>query len=116
MIVVWTRAVERRCTRRDAGPDRQLSIDAVMDSVRSLQAQTLGDPAVCVAVLDGPVDVGHPCFRGADLGEWGPCAGRGRGGDMSAHGTHVASVIFGGPESPVPGWLHVAGAFSYRSS
>jgi subtilisin family serine protease len=77
---------------------------AIMDSLRSLQARTLGDPAVCVAVLDGPVDVDHPCFRGASLTGVGALAtGEAGQGQMSAHGTHVASVIFGQPESPVAG-------------
>jgi subtilisin family serine protease len=77
---------------------------AIMDSLRSLQARTLGDPAVCVAVLDGPVDVDHPCFRGASLKRVGALAsGEAGQGQMSAHGTHVASVIFGAPESPVEG-------------
>lgn len=26
-----------------------------------------GDNRVCLAVLDGPVDLSHPCFQGADL-------------------------------------------------
>jgi hypothetical protein len=32
---------------------------------------TLGDPEVCVAVLDGPVDLSHPCFRGAAIAQVG---------------------------------------------
>ncbi len=31
----------------------------------ALWEQTLGDPQVCVAVLDGPVDLTHDCLRGA---------------------------------------------------
>ncbi len=70
-----------------------------------LRNRTKGDGRICVAVLDGPVDLTHPCFTGADLtvlpvlGEKGAVAG----GAMSAHGTHVASVIFGQKDSPVTG-------------
>ena len=63
-----------------------------------------GDPCVCVAVLDGPVDLDHPCFAGADLTPLATLAsGRATGGGMSRHGTHVASVIFGRHDGPVPG-------------
>jgi hypothetical protein len=59
---------------------------------------------VCVAVLDGPVDLTHPCLAGADLTVIDtlvrPDAGD---GPMSLHGTHVASLIFGQPGSAVEG-------------
>ena len=61
-----------------------------------LWAQTRGDPRICIAVLDGPVDEEHPCFRGAHLTRLpttaDPACG---GGAASSHGTHVASIIFG---------------------
>ena len=89
---------------REAEHSRPSLSAAIMDSLRSLRALTLGDPAVCVAVLDGAVDVDHPCFRGASLRRVGALAsGEAGQGQMSAHGTHVASVIFGQPESPVEG-------------
>lgn len=77
---------------------------ASLSGLRALHAETLGDSRVTVAVLDGPVDVSHPCFEGADLtkldtlvrDEPGP-------GPMSLHGTHVASLLFGQPGSPVTG-------------
>jgi cyanobactin maturation PatA/PatG family protease len=88
----------------DAELSRPSLSAGITDSLRSLQARTLGDPAVCVAVLDGPVDVDHPCFRGASLRRVGALAsGEAGQGQMSAHGTHVASVIFGQPESAVAG-------------
>jgi cyanobactin maturation PatA/PatG family protease len=63
-----------------------------------------GDARVCVAVLDGPVDLSHPCFAGADITRIETLvtepAGR---GPMSVHGTHVASLIFGQMGSPVTG-------------
>ncbi|MFY9822845.1 MAG: S8 family serine peptidase, partial [Thermoanaerobaculia bacterium] len=61
-----------------------------------LRAQTLGDPAVCVAVLDGPVDLSHPCFAGARLSVVETVVPNAAGDDgASRHGTHVASVVFG---------------------
>ena len=63
-----------------------------------------GDPRVCVAVLDGPVDLDRPCFAGADLTPLATLAsGRATGGGMRRHGTHVASVIFGRHDGSVPG-------------
>ncbi len=70
-----------------------------------LWAETLGDRAITVAVLDGPVDLAHPCFAGADLTQ-APTLVSGAAdpaGVATAHGTHVASVIFGQPGSPVHG-------------
>jgi cyanobactin maturation PatA/PatG family protease len=76
-----------------------------ISGLHRLQERIRGDPRICVAVLDGPVDLGHPCFAGADLTVL-PVLGGQRaavGGPMSAHGTHVASVIFGRQKSPVEG-------------
>jgi cyanobactin maturation PatA/PatG family protease len=66
--------------------------------------QTLGDPDICIAIIDSRVDLSHPCFAGALLREVMPAwlqsvmepAG-------ASHGTHVASVIFGQPGGPVKG-------------
>ncbi|MFD8818909.1 S8 family serine peptidase [Streptomyces sp. NPDC059627] len=64
----------------------------------------LGDPAVRVAVLDGPVDFTHPCFAGADLDRLTTLVTDPVGtGPMSLHGTHVTSLLFGQPGSPVAG-------------
>ena len=70
-----------------------------------LSERTLGSPQICIAVLDGLVNLKHPCFQGADLTRL-PTLVSGEAdatGDMSLHGTHVASVIFGQPGSPVIG-------------
>jgi cyanobactin maturation PatA/PatG family protease len=65
----------------------------------------LGHPEICVAVLDGPVDLAHPCFHGANLTVLPTLVpeASSRDGAMSGHGTHVASVIFGQPGTEVPG-------------
>ncbi|MGY3677082.1 subtilisin family serine protease [Streptomyces sp. TE33382] len=78
----------------------------VRSILRGLPAQEeiLGDPDVCIAVLDGPVDESHPCFAGADMKRIDTLvrdpAGR---GPMSLHGTHVASLLFGQYRSEVVG-------------
>ncbi|CAG1008645.1 MAG: PatA/PatG family cyanobactin maturation protease [Rhizobiaceae bacterium] len=59
-----------------------------------------GDPAVTVAVLDGSVDTAHPCFAGARLELVATPAD---GGGATAHGTHVASLLFGQPGSGMEG-------------
>jgi cyanobactin maturation PatA/PatG family protease len=70
-----------------------------------LMAMTRGDENICIAVLDGPVDQTHPCFEGSDLTRL-PSLVKEEArpdGNMSAHGTHVSSIIFGQPGSPVTG-------------
>jgi subtilisin family serine protease len=64
-----------------------------------------GDPRVTIAVLDGPVDRTHDCFRGARLTplDTEAQARSGDGGCAIAHGTHIASLIFGQPCSSVEG-------------
>ncbi|MCC5669250.1 PatA/PatG family cyanobactin maturation protease [Nostoc sp. CHAB 5784] len=74
-------------------------------ALEPLWAKTSGSPQICIAVLDGLIDLKHPSFLGADLtqlptlvsGEANP------DGEMSLHGTHVASIIFGQSGSPVRG-------------
>lgn len=60
-----------------------------------------GDPRIVVAVLDGEVDLDHPCFAGARLTRVPASGGEGSGARL--HGTHVASILFGQPGSPVEG-------------
>ncbi len=80
-----------------------------IEGLPALWTLTSGDPRVCVAVLDGPADLGHPSFRGADLVQV-DVLGRldGAGGTVGPapaldHGTHVAGVIFGQAGGPVRG-------------
>ncbi len=62
-----------------------------------------GDERITIAVLDGPVDLAHPCFAGARIEKLETLAAGSGGGRALAHGTHVASVIFGQPGSAVRG-------------
>ncbi|WP_235022573.1 cyanobactin maturation protease PatG family protein [Amycolatopsis alkalitolerans] len=64
----------------------------------------LGDADVCIAVIDGPADLSHPCFDGADLTRIDTLVREpAGGGPMSVHGTHVTSLLFGQPGSPQEG-------------
>ncbi|MEH1865818.1 MAG: PatA/PatG family cyanobactin maturation protease [Nostoc sp.] len=77
---------------------------ALIPGLQSLWAETFGDPGICVAVLDGPVDQSHPCFDGANLARLPTLVADVAGsGLMSGHGTHITSVIFGQHSSPVHG-------------
>ena len=64
-----------------------------------------GDRNICIAILDGPVDRTHPCFKGAELTALPTLVPEDARSDgrMSGHGTHVASIIFGQPDTCVPG-------------
>jgi cyanobactin maturation PatA/PatG family protease len=62
----------------------------------ALWNKTLGDPDICIAVLDGSVDQSHACFKGADLTEIRTLVSDSSSIDYALqHGTHVASIIFG---------------------
>lgn len=60
--------------------------------------ESLGHFDVCVAVIDGAVDLTHPCFVGANLAVIGDDTRA-----PTTHGTHTASVIFGQPGTAVHG-------------
>jgi cyanobactin maturation PatA/PatG family protease len=78
--------------------------NSVISGLQSLSSKTLGDPRICIAVLDGAVDRSHPCFEGANLTQLQTLvSGSTKSGSATQHGTHVASIIFGQPNSSVPG-------------
>jgi cyanobactin maturation PatA/PatG family protease len=72
--------------------------------VEAIWARTRGDPEIRIAVLDGPVDTSHLCFRGLRFTSVpalvAPAVSTGA---ASRHGAHVASVIFGQIGSLVEG-------------
>ena len=81
-----------------------MDVQAVLTSCGPLCAAAVSEPEVCVAVLDGPVDLSHPCFDGANIRRLDTLVQDPAGkGPMSVHGTHIASLIFGQPDSPVVG-------------
>jgi cyanobactin maturation PatA/PatG family protease len=76
----------------------------LLDGLNDLYTLSQGHADICVAILDGPVDVSHPCFSGSKLSKVGDVAAVVRNdGAASCHGTHVASVIFGQRHSCVAG-------------
>lgn len=81
-----------------------MELASTVRGLDELRRTTLGDPEITIAVLDGPVDLTHPCFDGADLRRVDTLVREPAGsGAMSRHGTHVASLIFGQPGGPVDG-------------
>jgi cyanobactin maturation PatA/PatG family protease len=75
---------------------------STLAGLAALQAETLGSPDVCVAVLDGPADLTHPAFSGASVTSLDTAVSSDEAADRT-HGTHVASLVFGQPSSPAPG-------------
>jgi cyanobactin maturation PatA/PatG family protease len=72
--------------------------------IEALQRQSLGEEEIVVAVLDGPVDLSHSCFENANLRSLDSVLPQSSAaGLMAAHGTHVASIIFGQPGGPIRG-------------
>lgn len=70
----------------------------------SLWDETRGDPQICIALLDGPVDRTHPSLAAAELSELETLVSSATGGGAAMHhGTHIASVIFGQHDGPVKG-------------
>ena len=84
---------------------------SVLPGLSAMWAETLGDPRVMIAVLDGPVDLRHPCFAGAELitpTAHDPAPLNRQSAEQfdplsAEHGTHVTSVIFGQHGSAVTG-------------
>jgi hypothetical protein len=77
---------------------------AFFEDLQLLWAETLGDPEVIIAILDGPVDRSHPSLKGAKLRQLESLVpADADDGPACQHGTHVASVIFGQHNGPVRG-------------
>lgn len=84
--------------------ESQVGIDDLVDGLADLWEETTGDERVCVAILDGPVDLSHPAFRGTKLQQLETLAGGVPDeGLATRHGTHIASIIFGCHHGPVMG-------------
>ncbi|HEY7823780.1 MAG TPA: S8 family serine peptidase, partial [Acidimicrobiia bacterium] len=78
---------------------------ARIPGLEALRTLANGGAGVTIAVIDGPVDLDHPVFQGADLRM---ASGATRwparlGNRMAEHGTVVASILFGQPGSAVEG-------------
>ncbi len=79
------------------------SIEAI-PGLQELWGETLGDPRISVAILDGPVDLTHQSLRKAKLNQIETLVqGEAEQGPASKHGTHITSVIFGQHDGPIKG-------------
>jgi hypothetical protein len=77
----------------------------LLPGVRKLSDLANGGAGITIAVIDGPVDLEHAVFAGADISI---ASGATRwpariGNRMAEHGTMVASILFGQPGSAVEG-------------
>jgi cyanobactin maturation PatA/PatG family protease len=69
-----------------------------------IMEQTEGDANICIAILDGPVDLNHSCFKNSKITKLETLvSGVAENGSTAHHGTHVASLIFGQRDSPIRG-------------
>lgn len=88
----------------NSSPEDHIDTVATIDGLKELWAETLGDPRVCIAVLDGPVDLSHPSLVAANLtGVETLVPNAADRGPASRHGIHVASIISGQHDGPVKG-------------
>src|SRR5262245_32366242 len=76
----------------------------MLPGLSELWEETRGDPDISIAVLDGPVDLSHPCFEGAALSALSTSvSATAEAGRAVEHGTFVASLLFGRHGSAVAG-------------
>lgn len=72
--------------------------------LKNLQKQTRGSSNITMDLLDGVVDTNHPCFQGANLTRPPTLVQHNaNNGQMSTHGTHIASLMFGQPDTEIAG-------------
>ncbi|MDQ3948486.1 MAG: PatA/PatG family cyanobactin maturation protease [Thermoproteota archaeon] len=77
---------------------------AEIEGIKELWAETLGDPSICVAILDGPVDRSHPSLARANLTNVDILVpSSSHQGPATKHGTNVASVLLGQHDGPFLG-------------
>ncbi len=75
-----------------------------LSGLKALWTETLGDPRVCIAILDGPINRSHPSLIGSNLFEINTLASNEPSqGPALQHGTHVTSIIFGQHDGPIKG-------------
>lgn len=90
--------------KREANPQASLTDVTAIPGLRELWRQTLGDPKLCIAVLDGPINLSHPSLLHADVTQIElPAMCRLAAPAAFDHGTSVASIIFGQHDGPLKG-------------
>jgi hypothetical protein len=78
--------------------------DAMLPDLNDLWRETFGDPDICIAILDGSIDVSHPAFARANLVQHDALGRAANAGQLGReHGTHIASIIFGSHGGPIAG-------------
>ncbi|MEA5450596.1 PatA/PatG family cyanobactin maturation protease [Leptolyngbya sp. CCNP1308] len=84
-----------------------VAIDTTTPAISGLPdlwAETLGEPQICVAVLDGWVDQSHPSLADAQLTQLKPLLPNvSSQGSAAQHGTQVTSIILGQHHSSLKG-------------
>ncbi len=70
-------------------------------SLKELWTVTKGDREICIAVLDGPVDLKHTSLKDAKLRKIDQLNLSKK--IRSHHGTAITSIIFGNPDGPITG-------------
>jgi subtilisin family serine protease len=85
----------------NSAPHLSLGFDP---EIEGLWQESIGDPRVANAILDGPVDRAHASLRGANLTQFeGMVPSAPDTGPASRHGTHIASILFGQHDSVIKG-------------
>lgn len=83
---------------------RIVTIAEKIEGLSALHARTHGSPQVRIAILDGPTDLSHPVFRSSRIKDFrGAISPRLGSSSAAAHGTAVASLIFGQPGTELQG-------------
>jgi len=75
-----------------------------LPELKSLWKESIGEPEIMVAIIDGPADLSHPCFEGADITQLEAMGSRdAKIAPLYQNGTAATSIIFGHHASLVPG-------------
>lgn len=81
------------------------TMNKIIPDLNWLWEETMGDPSIRIAIMDGRVNRGHPALATAKLEILTTFTGMPSGSrnPYSNHGTHVASVILGQHDSKIKG-------------
>jgi subtilisin family serine protease len=75
-----------------------------LPELKSIWRESTGESEIMVAIIDGPADLSHPCFEGADINQLDAMGSRdAKIAQLTQNGTAAASIIFGHHASSVPG-------------
>ncbi|MCL1127323.1 PatA/PatG family cyanobactin maturation protease [Shewanella surugensis] len=80
-----------------------IDITVKINGLAKLWEHTKGEPEICIAILDGSVDMKHNCFIDSNTQYVNTLHSDTSKEKPSQHGTHIASLLFGNHNSPVKG-------------